>query len=64
MAWLSRGANNSELCEELVNNGVLSEPQIIQAFMFTDRGDFVPSDLRLGYLKSILIMYSQHIKLI
>jgi hypothetical protein len=42
MAWLSVGTSNQDLCDQLVDNGVLSVGSLIfEAFKYTDRGDFV-----------------------
>jgi hypothetical protein len=43
MSWRSIGTSNQDLCEKLVDNGVLHEGSLIlEAFKYTDRGDFVP----------------------
>lgn len=41
MAWLSVGISNEDLCNKLIQYGILKDNQIIEAFMHTDRGDFV-----------------------
>ena len=41
MAWLSVGTSNDDLCEKMIQNGVLEEGIILEAFRATDRGDFV-----------------------
>lgn len=45
MAWLSMGTSNGDLCDKMVQHGVLQDGPILQAFQSTDRGDFVfPED--------------------
>jgi protein-L-isoaspartate O-methyltransferase len=46
MAWLSVGTSNEELCEKLVENGVIRSQEILRAFSCTDRGDFVQPEFR------------------
>lgn len=47
MAWLSVGTTNEDLCDKLLENGVLEAGSILDAFRNTDRGDFVQQDSRL-----------------
>ena len=46
MAYLSQGANNEDLVDKLIFNGVLKDESLIKAFRLTDRGDFVHQDQR------------------
>jgi hypothetical protein len=46
MAWLSVGISNEDLCAKMVENGVLREGALLDAFRFTDRGDFVEEEDR------------------
>jgi hypothetical protein len=46
MAWLSVGVSNVDLCEKLQEHDILEEGPILQAFLATDRGDFVPEEDR------------------
>lgn len=51
MAWLSVGMSNDDLCDKLVQYGVLKESIVEAAFRITDRGDFVDAeDRQLAYL--------------
>eukprot|EP01039_Chlorochromonas_danica_P007794 gene7794-8605_t len=51
MAWLSVGNSNEELCEKMTLHGVLSPGPVLNAFLRTDRGDFVtPEDRSIIYL--------------
>jgi len=51
MAWLSVGTCNDDLCRKMVQHGVLKEgTKLLDAFMNTDRGDFVlDNDRSLAY---------------
>lgn len=50
MAWLSVGVSNDDLCDKLIEHGVLKNEQIIAAFQHADRGDFVQEeDRELAY---------------
>lgn len=44
MAWLSVGSSNEDLCRKLVENDVLRDGPILDAFRATDRGDFVAEE--------------------
>ena len=46
MAWLSAGTSNEDLIDQMITNGVIQDPQIENAFRFTDRGDFVLPELK------------------
>jgi protein-L-isoaspartate O-methyltransferase len=51
MAWLSVGTSNDDLVEKMQMFGVLrnDDPRhhrLIDAFLNTDRGDFVPQEQR------------------
>ena len=46
MAWLSVGETNDDLCDKLLEHGVLQHGSILNAFRNTDRGDFVQQDNR------------------
>jgi len=47
MAWLSVGTCNDDLCNKMVQHGVLKEGSaLLEAFQKTDRGHFVPLDER------------------
>lgn len=46
MAWLSVGETNDDLCDKLLEHGVLQQGNIMNAFRHTDRGDFVQQDNR------------------
>ena len=41
MAWLSVGVSNEDLCNKMMDLGLLEEGRILEAFRNTDRGDFV-----------------------
>ena len=44
MAWLSIGTCNEDLCNKMVQHGVLKEGSLLlEAFQRTDRGNFVPA---------------------
>jgi len=47
MAWLSVGIANDDLCDKLVQHGVLRDNNIETAFRIVDRGDFVHDEDRL-----------------
>lgn len=45
MAWLSVGESHADLCQKLINHEILKQGPILDAFLATDRGDFVfPED--------------------
>ena len=46
MAWLSVGIANDDLCDKLVQHGVLRDNNIETAFRIVDRGDFVHDEDR------------------
>lgn len=49
MAWLSVGTCNEDLCAKMVQHGVLKENSILlDAFLHTDRGHFVPAEERFA----------------
>ena len=47
MAWLSVANSHEDLIRQLVENGVLQEGKLLDAFCATDRGDFVEEEDRL-----------------
>jgi hypothetical protein len=49
MAWLSVGSSNEDLCQKMVDNDVLREGPLLDAFRATDRGDFVPEEDRYEF---------------
>jgi protein-L-isoaspartate O-methyltransferase len=50
MAWLAAATSNEDLCEQLAENGILTNDTIRRAFTLTDRGDFVQAQYRLVVL--------------
>lgn len=47
MAWLSVGESHADLCQKLINHDILKQGIILDAFLATDRGDFVFPEDRL-----------------
>jgi len=63
MAWRSSGRSNDELVNNMIRDGTLKSPAVIEAMRKVDRANFVPADivvaahedrpLPIGYLQTI-----------
>ena len=59
MAWLSVGTSNEDLCQKMVENEVLHEGTLLEAFRATDRGDFVADEDRYYLLYNFLALFNR-----
>ena len=46
MAWRAFGTNNDDLCDQLFQLNILNDDRLMKAFRATDRGDFVPDNIK------------------